>query len=125
MEFSNNQPIYLQIADMICEKILANTWKENERIPSVRDLAGEIQVNPNTVMRAYTYLEEKGVIANQRGIGFFAAQGSLKETRNLRIEKLITAELNSVFRTMDLLGLNISDLKKYYDDYKMDIVKGE
>ena len=68
MEFPGNQPIYLQIADNLCENILRKEWKEEDRIPSVRDLAVQFEVNPNTVQRAYTWLQEKDIIANRRGI---------------------------------------------------------
>ena len=70
MEFNESQAIYLQIADYICEKILSREWKEEERVPSVRDLAVEIEVNPNTVMRTYSFLQEKNIITNQRGLVF-------------------------------------------------------
>jgi DNA-binding transcriptional regulator YhcF (GntR family) len=71
MEFVQSQSIYMQIADHICERILSGALKEGERISSVRELAEASEVNPNTVMRAYSYLQELGIIRNQRGIGYF------------------------------------------------------
>ncbi|HEV7378757.1 MAG TPA: GntR family transcriptional regulator, partial [Dyadobacter sp.] len=56
MEFKDKQSIYLQIADYICEQILLAKWPPGERIPSVRDLASTLEVNPNTVMRTYDFL---------------------------------------------------------------------
>ena len=73
MEFRENQPIYMQIADYFCNNILSTEWKQDEKIPSVREVAVIMEVNPNTAMRAYTYLQEKEIIYNKRGIGYFVA----------------------------------------------------
>ncbi len=55
MDFKKQKPIYLQIADTLCERIVAGEWQVDERVPSVRDVAAELGVNPNTVMRTYDY----------------------------------------------------------------------
>jgi len=68
MNFSENQSIYIQITEFVKEQILLNKWQKEEKIPSVRDLAAELQVNPNTVMRAYDFLQQQGVIYNRRGL---------------------------------------------------------
>ena len=57
MDFKKQKPIYLQIADTLCERIMAGEWQVDERIPSVRDVAAELGVNPNTVMRTYDHLQ--------------------------------------------------------------------
>ncbi len=77
MEFSNHQAIYLQIADQICESILMQHKLSGERIASVREMALQIEVNPNTVARAYSLLQEQGIIFNKRGLGFFIAETAL------------------------------------------------
>src|SRR5271169_1688117 len=66
MEFQESQAIYLQIADMLCENVLRGSWKPGDRVPSIRELAESIAVNPNTVVRAYSYLQDHGIIYNQR-----------------------------------------------------------
>jgi len=83
MEFNQNKPIYLQIADGILEKILSSELKEGDRILSVRELGAELGVNPNTVMRSYEKLTLDGIIYNQRGIGYFVADGA----RSAALEK--------------------------------------
>lgn len=70
MQFNDTQPIWLQIYDYACRAILAGRWTEQARIPSVRELAVTLEVNPNTVMRAYDKLETDGVIITRRGMGF-------------------------------------------------------
>ena len=78
MEFRQNRPIYLQIADLIADDILNGKWQPGARIPSVRELSVSVEVNPNTAMRAYAYLQDQGIIVNRRGIGYFAAQGAVQ-----------------------------------------------
>lgn len=67
MEFDNNKPIYIQIADNICERVLSGEFKPGDRIPSVREWGARIGVNPNTVARSYEVLSNRSVISNQRG----------------------------------------------------------
>lgn len=117
MEFNDSQAIYLQIADYICEKILSKEWKEGERIPSVRELAVTVEVNPNTVMRTYTFLQEKNIIANQRGVGFFVADNGYEQTKNYMSAHFIKTDLDYVFKMMNLLGISFNKLKEYYSKY--------
>jgi GntR family transcriptional regulator len=112
MEFRENQAIYLQIADHISERILAGTWKPGERLPSIRELAEASEVNPNTVMRSYNYLQDLGIIYNQRGIGYFVAEDAYDKTLELKKRNFIRRELPRIFRTMDLLHLTCADLQK-------------
>ena len=84
MEFRETQSIYLQIADYVCEKILLKEWSPGGRIPSVRELAIQLEVNPNTVMRSYEFLQQEQIIFNQRGIGFFAAEDAVKQATRYR-----------------------------------------
>ncbi len=117
MEFSDNQPIYLQIADHFCENILLKKWNAGDRIPSVREMAVNIEVNPNTVMRTYNYLQEQGIIFNKRGIGYFVADDGYEKTRVLRKADFVNQELPSVFKQMQLLNLTLEDVKEYYQKY--------
>jgi len=111
MDFKENQAIYLQIADLICENILAGAWKSGERVPSVRELAETTEVNPNTVMRTYAYLQDQGIIENQRGIGYFVSARAFEITMELKKKSFVSRDLPRVFRTMDLLRMSFDDLK--------------
>jgi len=116
MEFAkNNKAIYLQIADGIFENILSKKWMPEDRIPSVRDFAVNIEVNPNTVMRAYTYLQEKEIIYNQRGIGFFVSDGAYEKSINIRKTQFVENELPNVFKNIDLLGIDITEIERLYN----------
>jgi len=114
MEPRDSQAIYLQIADFICESVLAGVWNPGERIPSIRETAEARQVNPNTVMRTYAYLEDRGIIRNQRGVGFFLADNAYDITWNLKKETFQRRDLPRMFRIMDLLRIDFEELKRIY-----------
>ena len=71
MEFNENKPIYLQLADQLMDLTESSDYYPESRIPSVREFAAQVGVNPNTVMRTYTWLQEKGILYNRRGVGYF------------------------------------------------------
>ena len=82
MTFKENKPIYLQIADRIMDEILQEVYEEGGRILSVREYAGIVEVNANTVVRTYDYLQTQGIIYNKRGLGYFVAtEADRKSTR--------------------------------------------
>ena len=117
MEFRDTQAIYLQIADYISEQILLDRWKEEDRIQSVREMGVALQVNPNTVMRAYEYLQNMEIIYNKRGIGYFVATGAKAKIRAQRKEQFLKQELPVVFKNMKLLGMTFEELEKEYKKY--------
>lgn len=84
MNFKKPKAIYMQIADYICESILAAELKGGDRIQSVREMAAQVEVNPNTVARTFTYLQEKEIIFNKRGVGYFVAEDALEKTKVLK-----------------------------------------
>lgn len=113
MEFKDNKSIYLQIVDLFYENILLGKWKENERIPSIRETAVELEVNPNTVMRSYVHLEEQGVIFNKRGIGYFVCTGGYDKTLALKKEIFINTEIPEFIKTMKILKMDFKSVKEY------------
>src|SRR5574344_2619369 len=98
MIFNNNKAIYLQIADFIFEQVLQNNWKEKSRIPSVRDLGITLEVNPNTVMRTYDFLQNKEIIYNERGIGYFLAEDSKQKIISLQTDEFFNNILPDVLK---------------------------
>ncbi len=110
MDFRNDQAIYLQIADYILEMILTSRWPEGEKIPSIRELAVEIEVNPNTVMRTYNHLQDQEIIFNRRGIGYFVAEEARKKAQLNKKKEFIHKELPRIIKTLDLIGITVDDL---------------
>ncbi|RAJ92282.1 DNA-binding transcriptional regulator YhcF (GntR family) [Larkinella arboricola] len=117
MDFRDKKAIYLQIVDYVCEKILLNQWPPGERIPSVRDLGVELEVNPNTAMRSYDFLQQKDIIYNKRGIGYFAADEAPVHIKAYRREQFMTTELPQFFRTLYLLNISMEDIEDRYKTF--------
>ena len=107
MNFSDDKPIWRQIYELIAMRILSTEWAEGSRIVSVRELASEVGVNPNTVMRSYENLERDGIIFNRRGIGFFVSEGAVEHIRNLERQKYMEEELPKLQERLSLLGLTL------------------
>ena len=107
MQFSEDKPIWRQIYELIAMRILSGEWLEGERIVSVRELAAEVGVNPNTVMRSYEKLDGDGIIFNRRGIGYFVAEGAKEHIKQLERQKFIDEELPKLRERLELLGLYI------------------
>ena len=114
MKFNDNQPIFIQIADYIGEMILRRELQTDQQVPSVRDLAVKLEVNPNTVMRAIERLQIAGIIYNKRGMGNFVADGAFEKIMEERKHKLIKEVLPGIFEEMHLLGITESELIRYY-----------
>lgn len=123
MQFNNNgQAIYLQIADYICEKILLKEWKPEDKVPSVRELAMQLEVNPNTVMRTYEFLKQQEIINDKRGIGYFITPMAYTNAVAYRKTEFLEKELPTVFRIMNMLGLETDDLALRFEKFKKQYV---
>lgn len=118
MDFGTNKPIYQHIYDIVVERIIVGQWREGDRVPSVRELAVELQVNPNTVMRAYEALSAGGIITSSRGIGYFVAEGAAARSLSESRREFIDGELQNLFRRMTTLGITAEELTKLYSNYK-------
>jgi GntR family transcriptional regulator len=118
MQFRESQAIYLQIADYVCEKILLKEWAPGERIPSVRELAMQLEVNPNTVMRTFEFLQQQDIIFNQRGIGYFVAPDAIKHATSYRKDAFTEKDLPTIFRNLYLLNMDIEELKPRFENFK-------
>lgn len=115
MEFENNQSIYIQIANSLSDKILNGQYKTGDKIPSVRDLAAQLGVNPNTIMRTFGELQTKGIIENKRGIGYFITESAAKEIRNERKAHFFAKVLPEFVRQASLIGISSDEIKKHLD----------
>ena len=117
MKFKESKSIYLQIADRICDEILQGQYKEEERIPSVREYAATVEVNANTVVRSFDYLQGQDIIYNKRGLGYFVAPGGRERILELRKAVFLRDELPEFFRQLEMLNIPLSDVEKMYQDY--------
>ena len=117
MKFKESKSIYLQIADRIMDEILQNIYKEEERIPSVKEYAASVEVNANTMMRTYEYLQGQEIIYNKRGIGYFVEKDAVNKILTLRKDSFMNEELPEMFRTMKILGISASEITALFKQY--------
>lgn len=118
MQYNDSKSIYLQIADMMVERILSGFWEDGERIPSIRETAVEQEVNPNTVNRTYGYLQDLEIIFNKRGIGYFTSRDASSRARKLKRQDFIRNVLPGVFHSMELLDIDIEEFEQLFTSYK-------
>lgn len=117
MIFKESKPIYLQIAERICDEILLGQYSEEERIPSVREYASMVEVNANTMMRSFDYLQSLNIIYNKRGIGYFVTAGAQEVILATRKESFLKEELDYFFRQFYTLGISFSEIESRYRMY--------
>ena len=110
MTFTNDKAIYLQMVDRLCDEILAGTYREDDRIPSVREYAVMLEVNTNTAVKAYDELAHANIIYNKRGLGYFVSPGAKEKILQERKQEFLHERLPELFRQMRLLGIGIGEV---------------
>lgn len=126
MAFDTHIPIYLQIMEQIKKDIVSGKLKGGDKMPSVRALAKELQVNANTIQRVYQELEREEVLLAQRGIGFFVTEDE-KTIEQIK-EKMAHELLKHFVQGMRELGFSkektLATLQKFMEEEQSEIVKG-
>ena len=112
MEYNEHKPIYLQNVDLMQEKILQGDWREEERIPSVREMGAMVGVNPNTIVRSYQLLESQEIIYNKRGLGYFVKDGAVSRIKDNVKNEFISNELPQFKAKAQMLGITKEELIK-------------
>ncbi|MEM9648837.1 MAG: GntR family transcriptional regulator, partial [Bacteroidota bacterium] len=118
MDFDNSKPIYLQIVDFFYENILTKAWQEGERIPSVREVAMMVEVNPNTAIRAFNHLQDLEVIYNKRGIGYFVTDAGYSKVLEIKRKEFKEQDLPDMFKKMKLLDVTFEEVKSAYNQHQ-------
>lgn len=114
--FSNDKAIYLQMADRLCDEILAGTYGADGRIPSVREYAVMLEVNTNTAVKAYDALARDGIIYNRRGLGYFVSPTARDTIMQSRRREFIDRTLPGMFRNMRLLGIGMDEVVERWNE---------
>jgi GntR family transcriptional regulator len=117
MTFRDTPAIFLQIADYVCEQILLDKWKVGDRLVSIRELAVMMEVNPNTVQRAYDFLQQRSIISNRRGVGYFIEGDALAKILQFRREQFFAHELPVLLKNIYLLGVTMEEIQERYQDF--------
>ncbi len=102
-KFDYNKPIYLQLIELFMIKIYTKAWKIDDKVPSVRDLATEYGVNPNTIQKALSVLEEQGLLRSERTVGRFVCNNKEKfnEMREEYISEISKQYIKEVRQMVD------------------------
>ncbi|KAA0839788.1 GntR family transcriptional regulator [Bacillus paralicheniformis] len=107
-EFSASKPIYRQIAEQLFKKMIRGEIKPGEKLPSVRELAVQTQVNPNTIQRTYNEMERMGVVETRRGQGTFVVEHT--EVIDDLKREMRTEVIGQFVQSMEELGLSKQDM---------------
>jgi len=118
MIYQNERAIYVKIADRVCDDILSGKYQEDERVPSIRELAAEYEVNTNTVLRTFDILQRDEIIYQRRGIGVFVSSGARHKIRIARKREFRQHELPEFLRRLRLLDMTIDDVVKAWNETK-------
>jgi GntR family transcriptional regulator len=114
-QFKENNAIYQQIADRLKGDIMQGHYREEERIPSVREYAAMMEVNINTALRAYDALQQQGVIYNKRGLGYFVSAGAGESLLSEQRRSFVNVELPELFERMHALGVTMEEVVREYE----------
>ncbi len=125
MYFSTEKPIYKQVIEKFLDMILRKELTPEERIPSVRAVATQLEITPNTAMRAYMEMQQKGLIYNKRGIGYFLAKDAPQIALNIKKDQFLNNYLPKLFNEMKLMGISFEELKKYYQEFNSKYIQNE
>ncbi|MEP6926784.1 MAG: GntR family transcriptional regulator [Ginsengibacter sp.] len=123
MDFKENPAIYIQIAEYVCEQILLKKWNLGDKIISIRDLAVNMEVNPNTVQRSYDFLQQREIITNKRGVGYFIEDDAMERILTFRREQFMENELPVFMRNIYLLKIDFKEIKSLFDQFVKDNFK--
>lgn len=117
MEFDNNKPIYLQLAEQLMDDVQQGYAHNGDRILSVREYAAKAGVNANTVMRTFTWLQQEGIIYNQRGIGYFYSDDAKEKIMRMRRKAFFDKEIGYFFDRLYSFGVSPESLANDYQAY--------
>lgn len=112
IEFTNDVPIYIQIAQAIEDNILKDIFKENEMIPSTTEISVRYKINPATVGKGFNLLVDEGIIYKKRGIGMFVSEGSKDLLMNRRKERFFNDYIVTLIEEAKKLNISKEDIIK-------------
>jgi DNA-binding transcriptional regulator YhcF (GntR family) len=115
MDFKESQPIFVQIAERLCDEILMGQYPADGRVPGVREYAALLEVNTNTAVKSYDLLARRGILYNKRGLGYFVTAEAVESIRSERRRDFFAATLPEVFRRMHQLGITPEEVKARWE----------
>lgn len=114
--WKDDQPIYRQLFERMLGLILQGSYTEGAAIPSVRQVASDLQINHLTVAKAYQELVDIGLVEARRGMGMYVVPGARAKIHQLEKEKFLTAELPALLQRIAQLGVSKKELIQYINN---------
>ena len=108
--WNENQPIYRQLRDRVVAMILEGTLKEGDALPSVRQVAADLRVNPLTVLKGYQQLVDEALVEKRRGLGMYVREGASAALLKDERQRFLDEEWPRVRATIQRLGLSVGQL---------------
>lgn len=125
MEFNENKPIYLQLAEQIMDEVERPGFEPESRLLSVREFAAKSGVNPNTVMRTYTWLQQEKIIYNKRGVGYFFEPFAQTRVLMKRRDNFYQKEIPKFIERMFALNVDLITFERIYQKYMNERIYGK
>ncbi len=119
MKFSEEKPIYIQLRNEIEQFILSDEIEEEEMLPSIRKIAQDFRINPQTVIKALSNLIQEEYIIKKRGIGFVIAKGAKKKLRKQKIDVYLSQDLKITIINGIKLGLTMEEIIKKIKEFEL------
>ena len=110
MEWTDGQPIYRQLRDLVIQRVMDGSFPEGEAIPSVRQVAMDYRINHLTVGKAYQELVEMGLLEKRRGLGMFVASGARNSLTNDEQQRFLDEELPAFVTRVRMLGMAMDEV---------------
>jgi GntR family transcriptional regulator len=108
--WNDSTPIYRQLRDRVVAMILDGVLKQGDPLPSVRQVAGDFQINPITVSKAYQELVDENLVEKRRGLGMYVTDGARDALLKSERERFLREEWPTLSARLDRLGLSLKEL---------------
>ena len=110
--WNDSTPIYRQLRDRVVAMILDGVLKQGDPLPSVRQVAGDFQINPITVSKAYQELVDENLVEKRRGLGMYVTDGARDALLKSERERFLREEWPTLFARLQRLGLDLKTLMR-------------
>jgi len=116
--FHSNQPIYIQVRELIEDQIISKQLDEGDQAPSINQLVNYYKINHVTVSKGTNQLVEEGILYKKRGIGMFVSSGAREKLLKKRRESFVEEHIVTLMQEADKLEISIEDIITYINDVK-------
>lgn len=119
MRFNDGKPIFAQIAGLFADDIVAGRIPAGARLPSARDIASSLEVNPNTAARALQSLAESGIARSERGTGYYVSETGAQAARAIRRSRFLDEEVPRFFKSMADLDVSFEEIESKWRSFSL------